>query len=188
MIDDTALSDISVASEALDNDSPTTLKPPIQGNSQSAEKYLSQLMALIDQDKLKIAHTDLNKLSLTSLQDHYSLDLNEYQIELSHSKQAETGKDYYIMLFNNIKKMSACPPQKVILAYIHLTPEQFSNFKQTADAHIEKKRIEEEKKRFEETMAPIDQALEELNSNSTLEDVTPEDKKTEETTEQLAST
>lgn len=140
--------------------------PPPSGNSDEADKYLTQLINLIDEDKLLVSHTDLAKFDPTSLQDHYRLDLKDYEIEVSHNKQPDTGQDLYIILFNNLKYIDQNYNQKVILAYIHLTQDQFRNFKSVSDEQLKRKRAEAEEKRFRETMKPIDFALEQLSTNS----------------------
>lgn len=142
------------------------LSPP-QGEKEQAEKYLQKLTGLINKDKLPVTHTDLKKFDLNSIQDHYSLDLEGYEVEVSHTKAPDSGQDFYIMLFNNVKRIQAengsCN-EKIILAYFHLSQDQFQNFKEAALGYIERKRQQEERKRFQENMAPIDQALENLES------------------------
>lgn len=140
--------------------------PPPSGNPEKADKYINQLVNLIDEDKLLVSHTDLSKFDPTSLQDHYRLDLKDYEIEVSHNKQPDTGQDLYIILFNNLKYIDQNYNQKVILAYIHLTEDQFRNFKSVSDEQLERKRREAEEKRFRETMQPIDLALEQLSTNN----------------------
>lgn len=151
----------------MPNQATPNLPPPI-GSPEQAEKYLQKLSGLIKDNKLEVFHTDLQKFELASIQDHYKLDVGSYEVEVSHSKQPDTGKDFYILLFNNIKKIQnneeSCS-EKVILAYIHLTESQFSSFKVTIDDWLERKRIEEEAKRFKEAMGPIDQALENLEDD-----------------------
>ncbi|MFA5932735.1 MAG: hypothetical protein WCV81_00545 [Microgenomates group bacterium] len=144
--------------------------PPPAGDGEKAEKYLNQLVDLINQDKLTVTHTDLNKFDITSIEDHYRMDLENYEVEINHSKQPDTGQDFYIMLFNNIKKLENDGQNcvnKVILAYTHLTQPQFENFKEAADAAIERKRKQEEEKRFMSAMSPIDNLLENLSSSAT---------------------
>lgn len=135
---------------------------PAKGDEKASQKYLNQIIDLIDNNKVKVIHTNLDKFNISSLQDHYSMDLTEYEIEVSHSKDPNTSKDYYVMLFNNIKKIQSCPPQKIILAYIHINDQQFKEFKEVADAYIERKMKEEEEKRFKEAMIPIDEMLNNL--------------------------
>ncbi len=140
----------------------TTILPPPNGDIEKSDKYLMQLIELINQDKLIATHTDLSKFDPTSLQEHYRLDLKDYEVEVSHNKQANTGKDSYIILFNNLKSVNEKCTEKIILAYLNLTGDQFAKFKTIADDQIERKRKEAEEKRFKEAMTPIDQALEEL--------------------------
>lgn len=141
--------------------------PPPAGDSEKADKYLRQLIELVNQDKLPVYHTDLKKFDINSIQDHYRMDFNEYEVEVSHSKQPDTGQDFYILLFNNIKKIETAGEScvnKVILAYTHLTEVQFEDFKEAAEALFERKRKKEEAKRFAGAMAPIDKILSDLSS------------------------
>ncbi|MBI2196253.1 hypothetical protein HYU45_01430 [Candidatus Daviesbacteria bacterium] len=153
-----------MSNQSLSQDD-TSLLPPPSGGSEKADLYLNQLIELINEDKLIVSHTDLAKFDPTSLQDHYRLDLKDYEVEVSHSKQADTGKDFYVLLFNNLKSINEGCTEKVILAYIHITEDQFAKFKTVAETQIERKRKEAEEKRFKEVMAPIDQALEKLVSS-----------------------
>ena len=130
-----------------DQDSQTTLPPP-SGDSEKADSYIAQLVNLINTDKLSVSHTDLSKFDPTSLQNHYRLDLNDYEIEVSHTKQPDSGQDFYVILFNNLKYISERCTEKVILAYMHLTDNQFKTFKSTAEEQLERKRREAEEKRF----------------------------------------
>ncbi|MCL4366273.1 hypothetical protein M1437_03535 [Patescibacteria group bacterium] len=138
--------------------------PPPSGDPQKADYYITQLIELIKQDKLIVSRTDLSKFDPSALQNHYRLDLKNYEVELSHSKQPDSGKDFYIILFNNLKNVNNECAEKVILAYIHLSENQFNSFKSVADEQLERKRREAEEKRFKEAMAPIDQALEQLTT------------------------
>lgn len=144
-----------------------TLPSPPLGSTEKGEKYLTQLIDLINQGKVEVSRTDLSKFDITSLQDHYFINLKDYEVEISHSKQPDSGKDFYVMLFNNlkvVKENSESCTNKIILAYIHLTEEQFNKFKDTAGSYLEKKKQEEEKQRFQEAMAPIDQALDQIST------------------------
>ncbi|MDO8573792.1 MAG: hypothetical protein Q7R77_03510 [Candidatus Daviesbacteria bacterium] len=143
------------------SDQSAKLPPPI-GDAKAADRYISQLIELIRSDKLTVKQTDLAKFDPSSLQNHYRLDLKTYEVEVSHSKQTDTGKDFYIILFNNLKQISGQCAEKVILAYIHLTGDQFRDFKATADDQLERRRKEAEEKRFTEAMTPIDETLEQL--------------------------
>lgn len=148
--------------QTTQSSNPVTQLPPPSGDSDKADSYITQLVNLINTDKLQINHTDLSKFDPTSLQDHYRLDLKEYDIEVSHTKQADSGQDFFIMLFNNLKYVSEKCTEKIILAYIHLTDSQFKIFKSAAEEQLERKRKEAEEKRFKEAMIPIDQMLEQL--------------------------
>ncbi len=143
--------------------------PPPQGEKDQAEKYLDKLANLIIHNKIQVSHTDLKKFDLTSLQDHYTIPLDGYEVEVSHTKQPDTGKDFFVMLFNNIRMVQADGAScidKLILAYIHLTEEQFRKFKRVADDQLERKRREEEAQRFEEAMTPVDSLLSRFAENS----------------------
>lgn len=143
--------------------------PPPAGDGEKSEKYLNQLVELINQDKLPVIHTNLNQFNVTSIEDHYRMDLGEYEVEINHSKQPDTGQDFYVMLFNNIKKIEDGGQNcvnKVILAYTHLTQTQFEDFKEAADSAIERKKKAEEAKRFAAAMNPIDDLLSNLGSST----------------------
>ncbi|MCL5784111.1 MAG: hypothetical protein M1142_02010 [Patescibacteria group bacterium] len=157
------MSDQSVSSVQNDNSAP--LPPPV-GDPEKASYYTDKLTELVSTDKLTVMRTDLAKFDPTSLQDHYRLDLNDYEVEISHNKQPDSGKDFYVMLFNNLKHISNGCTEKAILAYIHISGDQFAKFKTVADDQIDRKRKEAEEKRFKEAMAPIDQALEQLNTTN----------------------
>jgi len=146
----------------MSNDSVPQLLPPPKGDTAEAEKYTKQLCELIADNKVLVAHTDLKKFDLASLQDHYRMDLGDYEVEVSHSKQPDNGKDFFVMLFNNLKKIQengATCTNKVILAYIDLTEEQFKTFKNTAFEQQEAQRKKEEAQRFRQAIIPIDQLL-----------------------------
>lgn len=157
---------MSTLDSQLTQSDDTEQLPPPSGDSEKADKYINQLTNLVGTDKLLVLHTDLSKFDPTSLQDHYRLDLGGYEIEISHNKQAESGQDCYIILFNNLKSINNSCSERVILAYMHLTEQQFTSFKSTADDQLDRKRKETEEKRFKEAMAPIDQALEQLADNT----------------------
>lgn len=141
-------------------------KTPPKGDSEKAEKYINQLVELINQSKLQVFRTDLKKFDPGSLQDHYTINLTEYQIEISHSKQPNSGKTSYVMIFNNFKHLAQGNGEKVILAYIYLADAQYSKFKIVADRQIEERRRLEEEKRFKEALVPIDNLLNQVSSTS----------------------
>lgn len=142
----------------------TSSLPPPSGDPEKADHYICKLIELINSDKLAISQTDLSKFDPTSLQNHYRLDLKDYGVEVSHTKQPDSGKDFYIILFNNLKYISGQCTERVILAYMHLTEAQFKSFKSASDKQLERKRKEAEEKRLKEAMAPIDQVLEQLSA------------------------
>lgn len=148
--------------------------PPPSGDPTQAEKYINQLIGLIEIDKLDVSHTDLGKFDPSALQDHYRLDLKDYEVEVSHSKQPDSGRDFYIILFNNLKYINERCSEKVILAYMHLNEGQFKSFKSSVNKQIERKGKAEEEKRLKEVMLPIDHVLENLtdtDSTSTKDDI-----------------
>lgn len=146
--------------------SDSTQTPP-KGDLDKAEKYVSQLVDLINQRKIEVYHTDLAKFDPTSLQDHYSINLEKYQIEISHSKHQDSGKNSFVMIFNNLKNIAGGNGEKVILAYIYLADSQFSKFKIVADRFLEEKRRIEEEQNFKEALAPIDDLLDQVSSQDT---------------------
>lgn len=151
-----------------------TEKPP-QGDYQKAEEYVSKLAKLISLDKLHVVKTDLQKFDPTSLQNHYRIDLTDYNIEVSHSKDSNSGKDSYIMIFTNVSKINAGSlNQKVILAYLHLTQNQYQRFTEEADDQLEKIRKLEEEKRFTEAAEPIEKILDNLEQTGTSTHSLPE--------------
>lgn len=140
--------------------------PPPSGNPAQAEKYIGQLVSLIDNDKLAVLNTDLSKFDPSSLQDHYRIDLKDYQLEVSHSKHPSTGKDSYVLLFTNIKNIVQNNCQKIILAYLHLEDSQFGRFKTACKNQLERERKKEEDKRLKEALQPVDQILANLSTDS----------------------
>lgn len=136
--------------------------PPI-GNSKQAEKYINQLVELINLDKIAIINTDLSRFDPSSLQDHYRVDLKDYRVEVSHSKNPDNGIDSYVILFNNLKQVVEGSSQKTILAYMYLEKSQFEKFKLAAKSHMERKKKFEEEKRLKEALFPVDQVLESIS-------------------------
>lgn len=140
--------------------------PPPSGDSQKAEKYVEKLISLIEQDKLAIAHTDLARFDPSSLQDHFRMDLKDYQVEVNHSKHPDSGKDSYVILFTNLKNLADGNCEKIILAYMHLDDSQFMRFRKSYAEQVERKRKTEEERKLKEALTPVDQALEELSNSS----------------------
>lgn len=147
-----------------DNQNPNL--PPPGGDPSQAEKYINQLISLIDKDKLDVSHTDLSKFDPSTLQDHYRLELRDYQVEVSHSKHPDSGKDSYIILFTNIKNHLSGDCEKIILAFMHLDVNQFLRFKKVSLNQLDKKRRAEEEKRLKAALEPVDLLLEDLNGDS----------------------
>lgn len=139
--------------------------PPPSGDPQKAAKYVDQLIAFIEADKLSIYHTDLARFDPSSLQDHFRIDLKEYEVEISHSKHPQTGKDSYVMLFSNLKNVADGNCQRIILAYMHLDDSQFMRFRKAYTEQIHRKKRLEEEKRLNEALIPIDKTLENLVNN-----------------------
>lgn len=156
-------SNIRIMPDTPSSDQNPNLPPP-SGDPRQAEKYINQLIELIENARLDVIHTDLAKFDPSALQDHYSLELKEYRVEVSHSKYPQSGKDSYIILFTNIQNISEGNFEKIILAYMHLDESQFAAFKKASFNQIERRRRAEEEKRLKETMVPIDQILEQLTS------------------------
>lgn len=144
-------------------------KTPPKGDSEKAERYINQLVELINQNKLHVFHTDLKKFDPGSLQDHYTISLTDYQIEISHSKHPNSGKASYVMIFNNFKNLAQGNGEKAILAYVYLADAQYSKFKIVADRQIEERRRAEEDKRFKEALVPIDNLLNQVSAQSQTE-------------------
>jgi hypothetical protein len=136
---------------------------PPKGDFQTAERYINQLVGLLNEKKIEVYLTDLKRFDPTTLQNHYTINLKEYQIEISHSRHPDSGKDSYVMIFNNMKQISEGSPAKVILAYTYLADSQFAKFKTVADHMLAEKRRAEEEKRFKEALRPVDNLLDEVS-------------------------
>lgn len=136
--------------------------PPPAGDARQAEKYVDQLADLINQEKLIVAQTDLSKFNPSNLQLHFRMDLQDYTVELSHTKQPQSDKDLYNLIFTNTKQIQDGTADKVILAYFHLAEDQFAKLKTAASQQIARIKRAEEEKRLKEALAPIDQALENI--------------------------
>lgn len=141
---------------------PNETHPPT-ANSTQGQKYIKQLVELVNQDRLEADHSDLTKFDASCMQDHYRINLDRYEVELSHSKHPETGEDVYILLFNGLKSVKN-EGDRVILSYVHVTKDQFETLKEVCDKQAERLSAKREEERFHEVMKPIDQALEEIPS------------------------
>jgi hypothetical protein len=139
---------------------------PPKGDFETAEKYITQIVELLNEGKIEVYLTDLKRFDPTTLQNHYTLNLKEYQIEISHSRHPDSGKDSFVMIFNNMKQISEGSPAKVILAYTYLTDAQFAKFKTVADHILAQKRRAEEEKRFKEALRPVDDLLDQVSSTN----------------------
>lgn len=140
--------------------------PPPSGDPARSEKYVSQLITLIEKDKLNIIHTDLSKFDSSSLEDHFLTQLKDYQVEFSHGKHPQSGKDSYIMLFTNLKHVVNGGHQKIILAYMHLDDTQFVRVKRAGMEQVERKRRIEEERRLKVALEPVDKLLSEMSTDS----------------------
>lgn len=157
-----------------DHNSNPLSKPP-EGSFEKAEKYISKLVHLMDTTHVIVNHSDLSKFDPGSMQDHYWVDLQEYRIEVSHSKQPNSGQDAYVLVFTNLQRIKdelAQNPdqeclQKVILAYSKLNAQQFQRFKTSAKNQLEERRRIEEDKKFQDALKPIDNLLD--NPSNTIE-------------------
>lgn len=144
----------------------STQLPPPQGDETKAGKYIERLVQLLGQDKVTVIHTDLTRFDPSALEDHYRIDLQDYEIEVSHSKQPSTGKDSYVILFTNVKNIRDGCSEKLILAYMHLSDDQFHAFKRAANDQMEQIRKKEEDKRFVAAMQPIDRVLNQIGGGN----------------------
>lgn len=144
-----------------DGPAPNLTIPPL-GDPQKADRYINSIVKLLAKDKVNLVQTDLSKFDLSSMQAHYRLELGEYDVEISHSIQTETNKDFYTMLFNSIKRVQNGSSDKVVLAYIHLSDDQYAQFKAAADENLERQRRKADAGRFASVMAPIDAMLNNL--------------------------
>lgn len=142
------------------------LAPP-SGDPKQAEKYITKLIDLLNADKIQTDHTDLSKFDPSSLQDHYRLDLKEYCVEISHSKNPNSGNDSFVILFTNLQNVRDGCTEKIILAYMHLSLEQFKRFAYAAGQQFERIKKAEEEKRLNTALVPIDEAIKEMFTDQT---------------------
>lgn len=138
-------------------------KPP-QGSEKKASEYITQLVGLINQDKLIVSHTDLSKHDPSNLQDHYRIQLKEYMVEVSHSKDATSGRDSFVLLFTNVKNIRDGCNEKLILGYLHLNSDQFNQFRLSSKAQVIRIKKQEEEATFSQNLKPIDEVLSQLAS------------------------
>jgi len=90
------------------------------------------------------------------MQDHYRISLGDYDAEVSHSINPNTGQNMYMMIFTNMAQIKAGLANQAILSYIYLNEPLFGKFKSFAEGYFERKHREEEERRFKEAMQPID--------------------------------
>ena len=138
------------------------LTPPPSGDALQAENYIRKLIHLIDKDIIEIAKTDLSQFESGSLEDHYRIILNDYHVEISHSKHPQTENSSYILLFTNIRDFHKSG-QKIILAYMHMHNIQFNDIKVVAEEQIARIKKKAEEKRLKDALSPIDQILDEIS-------------------------
>lgn len=139
---------------------------PPSGDPAQAEKYINQLISLIDLDKLDVFHTDLTRFDPTNLQDHYQMELQEYKLEVSHSKHPSSGKDSYVLVFTNIKNVADGNSEKIILAYMHLDDSQFMRVRRAFLEQESRKKKMEEERRLKEALKPVDQVLDHISEQA----------------------
>lgn len=148
--------------------SDTALKSPPIGDQKYAEKYIDHLMEMLKWDKATLNHSDLKKYDPSTMQDHYRVNLGDYDAEVSHSINPNNGQNIYMLIFTNVAQIKAGQAQEAILSYIYLNEPLFSRFKTFAEGYFERKHREEEEKRFKTAMQPIDniiaQSLSETNA------------------------
>lgn len=148
-----------MSSSASNDDN--NLTPPT-GDALQAENYIRKLIHLIDKDIVEIAKTDLSQFAPGSLQNHYRVALNDYHVEISHSKHPQSGDNSYIILFTNIRNYPQTG-QKIILAYMHIHDIQFKDVKAAADQQVGRVKKRAEEKRLKDALKPIDQILDEIS-------------------------
>lgn len=149
-------------------------KPP-QGSEKKASEYITQLAGLINQDKLIVNHTDLSKHDPSNLQDHYRIELKEYMVEVSHSKDATSGRDSFVLLFTNVKNIRDGCNEKLILGYLHLNSDQFNQVKLSSNAQSLRIKRQAEERLFNQNLQPIDEALSQLASGKVDTSSSPSD-------------
>lgn len=148
-----------------DSDLPQKPMSPPTADPHQANKYVDWVVELINKDKLEVIHSDLKKFDLSTMQDHYRISLQSYDVEISHSKHPKSGQDIFVMIFNNLSNISlANNSPRVILAYLNLTREQFEKFKFSSDNQINRKWRQEQERRFKAAMAPVDELLDQISS------------------------
>jgi hypothetical protein len=140
--------------------------PPPSADGVHADKYIKWLVELIGKGKLLVLRSDLSKFTVDSLHEHYRINLDNYDLEVSHSKSPD-NEDMYIILFNNLRVVAAAQSERTILSYLQLSAEQFNQFKTVAEAQLNLIKKKQEEKRFTETMVGVDQELEKFASQNT---------------------
>lgn len=139
---------------------------PPKGDEAKGEKYIADLIRLLENGKIQVYKTDLSQFNPSSLQSHYRIDLDDFQIEISHSTHLETGSHSYVIIFNNLKKIADGNTGKAILAYIHLNETQYVRFHKAAEVQIEKLQKIENEKRFLQAVRPFDDKIAQLEGSS----------------------
>lgn len=144
---------------------PVAHTTPPKGDEAKGEKYVADLIRLIESGKIQVHKTDLSQFNPSSLQSHYRIDLDDFQIEISHSTHLETGNHSYVIIFNNLKKIADGNTGKAILAYIHLNETQYLRFHKAAESQIEKLQKIEDEKRFLQAVRPFDDRIAQLETS-----------------------
>lgn len=170
MPDDTTFSSPNTRSEPENTQGQKTL-PPI-GDVSKAEKYINQLIELMNKDKCTVTQSDLAKFGQSHMQEHFRISLGTYDAEVSHSLN-QNQKDTYILLFTNTQQIKEGKAQDAILAYINLSSELYNELKASIETHIERKIKEAEQKRFNEAMQPIDDFIDQALEDEAVESETP---------------
>ncbi len=145
---------------------PVAQTTPPKGDEAKGEKYIADLIRLLESGKIQVYKTDLSQFNPSSLQSHYRIDLDDFQIEISHSTHLETGTHSYVIIFNNLKKIADGNTGKAILAYIHLNETQYLRFHKAAELQIEKLQKIEDEKRFLQAVRPFDDKIAQLEGSS----------------------
>src|SRR4051812_22041908 len=117
---------------------------PPNADAQRAKQYVEQIIPLINSDQLMVKHINLSEFDPTHIQDHYQIDIENFGIEISHTKKPDTGQDIYVMIFNQLNQT----PEKTLLAFAYIEKEQFMSIKTAADNQDKRQKDKIEAARF----------------------------------------
>jgi hypothetical protein len=145
---------------------PVAQSTPPKGDEAKGEKYVADLIRLLESGKIQVYKTDLSQFNPSSLQSHYRIDLDDFQIEISHSTHLDTGSHSFVIIFNNLKKIADGNTGKAILAYIHLNETQYMRFHKAAELQIDKLQRIEDEKRFLQAVRPFDDKIAQLEQST----------------------